>query len=161
MVGKPEEYHWSHYKDYIGLNKSPDWLNTDFVLNLFAKKVTVARAEYGRFVESMVDMEYESPLKEVFASTILGSRDFINEIGDYFGIGVSGVSQASRRFGMQIKDDKGLKKKVNKLIMTNVFNDDSCDIIIYPSVLHIISNIHKKKAKGKYLECEPLFKVPN
>ena len=117
MVGKPEEYHWSHYKDYIGLNKSPDWLNTDFVLNLFAKKVTVARAEYRRFVESMVDMEYESPLKEVFASTILGSRDFINEIGDYFGIGVSGVSQASRRVGMQIKDDKGLKKKVNKLIL--------------------------------------------
>jgi putative transposase len=180
MVGKPEEYNWSSYKDYIGLNKSPDWLNTGFVLNLFARKVTVARTEYRRFVESMIDMEYESPLKEVFASTILGSRDFINEIrekhldskrsdrdlpdlkhfherpgieeinkkaamilkedaallkrlqlylchrysgkrlkeiGDYFGIGVSGVSQASRRVGMQIENDKGFKKKVNKLIL--------------------------------------------
>jgi len=32
------------------------------------------------FVESMVDVEYESPLKNVFASTILGGRSFINQI---------------------------------------------------------------------------------
>ena len=41
----------------------------------------------------------------------------LKEIGDYFGIGVSGVSQASRRVGMQIENDKGFKKKVNKLIL--------------------------------------------
>ena len=125
------------------------------------------------FVESMVDVEYESPLKNVFASTILGDRSFINQIrekhldikksdrdlpdlkqfcempdlkkiiehaakvlsddsalskrvqiylchrfsgqklediGLHFGIGISGVSQASRRVTLQIKDDKKLKK---------------------------------------------------
>ena len=38
------------------------------------------------------------------------------DIGLHFGIGVSGVSQASRRVVLQIKDDKKLKKKVDKLI---------------------------------------------
>ncbi len=127
----------------------------------------------------MVEMDYESPLKNVFASSILGGRSFINEIrekhldrkrlnrdlpdlkhfhempdleeiieqaakvlredaalskrvqiylchkfsgqklkdiGLHFGIGVSGVSQASRRVALQIKADKKLKKKIDKLI---------------------------------------------
>jgi len=131
------------------------------------------------FVESMVDMEYESPLKNVFASTILGGHSFINQIrekhldrkrldrdlpdlkqfnempdlaeiikqagkvlsgdaalsrrvqiylchrfsgqklkdiGLHFGIGVSGVSQASRRVALQIKNDKKLQKKIDKII---------------------------------------------
>ena len=134
---------------------------------------------HRRFVESMADMDYESPFKNVFASTILGSRGFINQIreehldrkksdrdlpdlkqfyempdieeiikqaakvlnedaallkrvqiylchkfsgqklkdiGFHFGIGVSGVSQASRRVALQIKDDKKLKKKIDKII---------------------------------------------
>ena len=40
----------------------------------------------------------------------------LKDIGLHFGIGVSGVSQASRRVALQIKDDKKLKKKVDKLI---------------------------------------------
>ena len=179
LVEKPEEYKWSSYQDYIGINKSPDWLFTDFVLNLFDRKVSVARQEYRRFVDTMVGKEYESPLKDVFASTILGGRDFINEIrekyldrkegnrdlpdlkhfyerpdlekiikgtaeifdedaalikrlqihlchrfsgkklkeiGDCFGIGVSGVSQVSRRVAIQIKGDQRLKKKIDELI---------------------------------------------
>lgn len=180
MVEKPGEYRWSSYKDYISLNNPPNWLHTDFVLNLIDKNVKVARAGYKRFVESMVGVEYESPLKDVFASTILGSRDFINEIrekhldrkkrdrdlpdlkffherpgieeiikkvamimnedamltrrvqlylchrfsgkklkdiGDHFGIGVSGVSQASRRVAIQLTGNKRLKKKIDKLIL--------------------------------------------
>ena len=38
----------------------------------------------------------------------------LKDIGLHFGIGVSGVSQASRR--VQIKDDKKLKKKIDKII---------------------------------------------
>jgi hypothetical protein len=40
----------------------------------------------------------------------------LKDIGLHFGIGVSGVSQAGRRVGWQIKDDKILKKKVDKFI---------------------------------------------
>jgi putative transposase len=180
IVERPEDYRWSSYKDYIGLNKPPDWLYTDFILNLFDRSVKTARKGYRKFVESMIGVEYESPIKDVFASTILGSLDFINEIrekhlegkkrdrdlpdlkyfhertgvediikqtennfdgdsallkrvqiylchrysgkrlkeiGDHFGIGVSGVSQASRRVTIQLDGDKRLKKKINKLII--------------------------------------------
>jgi len=40
----------------------------------------------------------------------------LKDIGLHFGIGVSGVSQASRRVALQIKDDKKLKKKIDKFI---------------------------------------------
>ncbi len=173
MVEKPEQYKWSSYRDYINVNKSSKWLCTNFILSLFSRKTSVAKKQYRRFVESMADVDYESPFKDVFASTILGGRSFINQIreehldrkksdrdlpdlkqfyempdieeiikqaanvlsedaallkrvriylchkfsgqklkdiGFHFGIGVSGVSQASRRVALQIKDDKNLKK---------------------------------------------------
>ncbi len=179
MVEKPEQYKWSSYQYYINMNKSPNWLCTDFILNLFSKKNSVPRKQYRKFVEAMIDVEYESPLKKVFASTILGGRSFINQIrethldrkkldrdlpdlrqfhempdleeiikqaakvlsedaallkriqiylchrfsgqklkdiGVHFGIGVSGVSQSSRRVALQIKDDKKLKKKIDKIL---------------------------------------------
>jgi len=34
----------------------------------------------------------------------------------HFGIGVSGVSQAIRRVALQIKDDKKLNKKIDRII---------------------------------------------
>ncbi|MFH0812635.1 MAG: transposase [Pseudomonadota bacterium] len=36
----------------------------------------------------------------------------LKEIGEYFGFGESGVSQASRRLGMKLESDKKLKRKV-------------------------------------------------
>lgn len=80
MVEKPEQYKWSSYRDYINVNKSSKWLCIDFVLSLFSIKTSIAKKQYRRFVESMIDVEYESPLKNVFASTILGGRSFINQI---------------------------------------------------------------------------------
>ena len=40
----------------------------------------------------------------------------LKDIGLHFGIRVSGFSQASRRVALQIKDDKKLKKKIDKII---------------------------------------------
>ncbi len=137
--------------------------------------------KYRRFVESMVGKEAESPLQNIFASTILGSVEFINriratyvdrtvadrnlpdakqfhekpdigeiikhvekempedlalskrvqlyichrysgqklkDIGRHFGIGESGVSQASRRVAIAIQIDKDikLKKRIDTII---------------------------------------------
>jgi putative transposase len=80
MVEKPEQYKWSSYRDYINVNKSSKWLCIDFVLSLFCIKTSIAKKQYRRFVESMIDVEYESPLKNGFDSTILGGRSFINQI---------------------------------------------------------------------------------
>ena len=41
----------------------------------------------------------------------------LKDIGLHFGIGVSGVSQPNRRVALQIKDDKKLNKKIEKIIL--------------------------------------------
>ncbi len=39
----------------------------------------------------------------------------LKEIGRHFGIGESGVSQASRRIGVKISQDNKLRKKIRKI----------------------------------------------
>ena len=178
MVATPEEYDWSSYKYYIGKQKPAEWLYRDFILGYFGKKVSIAQKEYQKFVSTLVNRKYDSPLDEVVSSTLLGSPDFIafikdkflsgkepdkelpalkelvqkvsmqeifdevdsvftkekafarnvkmylcqrylreklKDIGLHFGIGESGVSQASRRVAQKIDKDKSLKRKIDKI----------------------------------------------
>jgi len=84
MAEKPEEYKWSSYLDYIGERKIHEWLNRDFILGYFGNKIPAAEREYKTFVSGLGGKEYESPLKEVFASTILGDRGFIEYVKKNF-----------------------------------------------------------------------------
>jgi len=79
MVSKPEEYRWSSYLDYIGGRKSPEWLNTAFILDYFGKGKTACK-KYQGFVEELIGCEYESPLNGATAATLLGGADFVTEI---------------------------------------------------------------------------------
>jgi REP element-mobilizing transposase RayT len=80
IVGSPGDYPWSSYPYYTGQKKSADWLVTDFVLSFFGQTTSAAPKAYRDFVEVLEKEEYESPLKEVFASTILGGEGFIKDI---------------------------------------------------------------------------------
>ena len=80
MVDNPADYPWSSYQYYVGQKRSPKWLVTDFILGYFGRSRSDAPKAYRDFVEAMVNREYESPLKEVFASTILGDEGFIKAI---------------------------------------------------------------------------------
>jgi len=73
-------FEWSSYPDYIGDRKIHEWLNRDFILGYFGNKVPAAEKEYKNFVSGLEGKEYESSLKEVFASTILGDRGFIEYV---------------------------------------------------------------------------------
>jgi REP element-mobilizing transposase RayT/predicted XRE-type DNA-binding protein len=77
IVETPEEYEWSSYKHYIGIQKPANWLWRDFILGYFGQKVSAAQKEYHKFVTALVHQEYDSPLDEVVSSTLLGSADFI------------------------------------------------------------------------------------
>jgi len=177
-VGTPEDYEWSSYRYYIGKERKPEWLYSDFILGYFGKRVSTAQKKYQQFVTMLSDQEHKSPLSEVISSTMLGSPDFVNlikerylegknadknvpalkelsrkasmeeivevvececgeeqklarniklylcqkysgkklkEIGDYFGIGESGVSQASRRVAQRIGIDKKLKRRIKRI----------------------------------------------
>ncbi len=56
----------------------------DFILSYFGKESSKAKEKYREFVNAFVDKDYDSPLKDTVASTILGSLDFVNEIKDKY-----------------------------------------------------------------------------
>ena len=76
MVKTPEEYKWSSYQAYTGKRKPPEWLHRDFILKYFGKNYTKAEKNYKDFVMRVSGKTYDSPLKGVFASTILGDAVF-------------------------------------------------------------------------------------
>lgn len=84
IVDKPEEYAWSSYMYYIGRKKIPEWLMADFILGYFGKEISDAQKRYLEFVDALAGQEYNSPLKDTVASTILGSADFVKEIKENY-----------------------------------------------------------------------------
>ena len=84
ITGRPEEYQWSSYQYYIGKKKTPKWLTVDYVLSHFGKDKIARQKKYSEFVNALIDKEYDSPLKETVASTILGGTLFVNEIKDKY-----------------------------------------------------------------------------
>jgi putative transposase len=80
MVSRPEEYFWSSYRVYTGREQPSDWLMTSFILNYFDRKNLKAKNSYKTFVEELLEQEYHSPMREVIASTILGSPEFVEKV---------------------------------------------------------------------------------
>ncbi len=76
IVAAPEDYPWMSYRYYTG-EKVPDWLTTGFTLNYFSTKIETAREKYKCFVHDLINKEYQSPLLETVASTILGCPEFV------------------------------------------------------------------------------------
>lgn len=179
LADKPSEYRWSSYPYYIRKEKRPAWLTTESVLGYFGKDESSAQKNYRKFVEDALESETKNPLKDVFASTFLGSSEFITwakekfvgsknvdtrnipvlrelvekpsleqiertvesiigkkhalcrkfciyashqyggfalrEIGAYYGMRGSAVSQCSRRFKHKVLEDKKLKKAMAEI----------------------------------------------
>ena len=178
IVEHPEEYEWSGYGYFTGKKKAPEWLKMDFILGYFGKKLSDSQKNYRDYVNVFINQGYESPLRDVVSSTILGGQEFIgfikdkyltdqkgnkelpalkvlrkritiedisrevdkkvkddiklsskikmylsrrhtgerlDDIGEYFGIGGSGVCKTWRQLSDQIEKDKGLRKTIKKL----------------------------------------------
>ena len=84
MVDNPEKFFWSSYQFYAGLKKAPAWLVTDFILGFCGRNRSSSQGKYREFVVSLLDEEYESPLKDVIASTVLGGLNFVKEIQERY-----------------------------------------------------------------------------
>ncbi|MCP4307705.1 MAG: transposase [bacterium] len=57
MVEKPEDYAWSGHRAYMGIETLP-WLETDWVLSQFAKRLTTCRKRYAVFVKEGIEEGY-------------------------------------------------------------------------------------------------------
>lgn len=80
MVPNPQDYAWSSYRCYAGSASTPEWLTEDLILSNFGPQNH--KAKYRSFVESLIGETYETPLKHVVASTLLGSPGFIAEVSE-------------------------------------------------------------------------------
>lgn len=80
MVSKPQDYEWSSYRSYTGLTTAPAWLSQDLILDHLG--APDQQEKYRNFVETLIGETYETPLKAVVASTLLGSPAFIATISE-------------------------------------------------------------------------------
>jgi REP element-mobilizing transposase RayT len=186
MVKAPLEYPWSSYRYFVGRDKRPEWLTTEFVLGDFGGEGGRGFKKYREYVERGENKELDNPLKKVIASTFLGGKEFIDrikleylekkeidrrdlpalrkilrgpslelieravikrvgkedpffkkiciylsyehsglnlrEIGEYFGMERSAISQSGRRFAETIKGDKELRKVVSDIEKEDLLN---------------------------------------
>ncbi|NQT16436.1 MAG: transposase [Planctomycetes bacterium] len=77
LVERPEEYGWSSYQDYLGVRKSPAWLDWETILGELAKARSRARSAYRRFVEAGLSEPPSSPLKAAVGGMFLGDAEWV------------------------------------------------------------------------------------
>jgi hypothetical protein len=80
LAAKPENYSWSSYRSYSGVEPAPPWLTTHRILDYFKNHQSSRQAAYRDFVEDLLTGEYVSPLQATIASTVLGSPEFVKKI---------------------------------------------------------------------------------
>lgn len=80
MVLRPEEYRWSSYNSYIGQGAASSWLKMETILDYFSNSPKEANQMYRFFVEGLLGKEYESPFKNTFGATVLGTAEFIKMV---------------------------------------------------------------------------------
>jgi len=78
MVKEPGSYQWSSYRTTAGLEKKPDFLVVDWILEQFGPNRQQARKEYRRFV--MAGLELESPWKNLKGQCLLGDDAFLGKL---------------------------------------------------------------------------------
>ena len=82
MVGRPEAYPWSSYRDYISpdANGSQTWLEKGLLLGQFGPDPIVASERFERFVLSGMEDATPFPREEIVARSIMGSECFVEEV---------------------------------------------------------------------------------
>jgi len=132
IVELPEEYEWSSYCYYIGKKKAPEWLKMDFVLGYFGKNLSESQKNYKKFVSIMIDKKYESPLKDVVSSTLLGTQGFIEFIKDKY---LSDQKEAKGLPALKALEKKITMKDISNEVDQMIINDKklSMNIKIYLS----------------------------
>jgi putative transposase len=84
MVAHCKDHQWSSYPVFGGYVKSPEWLETDWLLSLFGKNRGVANKRYREFVEPFQNEKIKNPSDDIVSGAILGGVDFVNWVKKTF-----------------------------------------------------------------------------
>ena len=80
LAADPTGYRWSSCRCYFRASLAPGWLAWEEVLCQHARTVRAARRAYRSFLEEGLVARLESPLRDVVASTLLGSAGFVERM---------------------------------------------------------------------------------
>lgn len=81
LINDPYQYRWCSYQYYVGRGKIPEWLDTNFIIEMLSKNTKKQKHIYKEFVEGGI-FESRNPFDKVYAQTILGDEDFIDKVMD-------------------------------------------------------------------------------
>jgi hypothetical protein len=84
LVESPSEYPWSSYLFFTGKTKTPEWLETKYLLSQFGRRRKESCKKYKDFVENVNIDELENPEKDLTSGFILGRLDFVNWVKEAF-----------------------------------------------------------------------------
>jgi putative transposase len=75
------QYRWSSYRAYIGVEKAPEWLTTEDILELGGGPQSQRRQRYRQSVEAEIrEGMQETPWEQVQEQVVLGSRQFLKQV---------------------------------------------------------------------------------
>jgi putative transposase len=77
MVRHVEDWAWSSYRAVADLEESPQWLDTDWLLNQFGKRRKKAIEKYRNFI--LEGKVVASPLKDARHQLLLGDDAFVEQ----------------------------------------------------------------------------------
>ena len=80
IVSRPQDHEWSSYRGYAGISPAPLWLTQNLILSHFS--APSEKSGYRKFVEDLIGKTYETPLKAVVASTLLGTPGFVADVSE-------------------------------------------------------------------------------
>ncbi|HPQ81908.1 MAG TPA: transposase [bacterium] len=80
LVGDPEDYFWSSCRCYFHSALAPKWLAWESILSQHGRTVRAAREHYRAYLARGMEDPPLSPLRDVQASTLLGSPAFVERM---------------------------------------------------------------------------------
>jgi REP element-mobilizing transposase RayT len=80
IVDSPYEWKWSSFLSTAGIDKIPNYLSVNWLLDQFNNNRSVAEKQYSEFILSGI--KKESPWEDIKGQIFLGSKEFIENIGE-------------------------------------------------------------------------------
>jgi hypothetical protein len=116
IVNTPGEFPWSSYPAFIGKIKTPDWLETGWLLATFGRNKKEAVNNYKTYVEGIEIKTLKNPQEDIVGGFILGDIDFIDW--------VKGTFLSTRNDEKEIPQLKRLKPKISLERILQVVSDE-------------------------------------
>lgn len=98
LVKSPGEYAWSSYRYYAGMEKKPEWIHMEWLLQEYGTTYTIAQRKYREFIGAGIITSALFPSDRVVGQAVLGTKKFIGKVVKGMTKGTELKDVTSKRF---------------------------------------------------------------